>query len=63
MNSMLPVLVWVIARLKEPSSYGGLGLMLAGMHLCTNCDGLSAALIPLFMAVAGLAAFLLPESK
>lgn len=56
-------LTYVVARLKEPSSYGGLGLMLGGLHLCSNCDALSAALVPVFISVAGLVSFFLPENK
>jgi len=55
------LLAFVLMRLREPSTYAGLGALLtaAGVHLS---DQVLDALISAAVAVAGLAAVLLPEA-
>jgi len=55
------ILAFVLARLKEPSSYAGAGALLAAAGLHVN-DGVLQATIQALVAVAGLAAMLLPEN-
>ena len=60
MNSTL--VRFVLARLKEPSSYAGLGAVVAaiGLHLsATQLD----SVISILVAAAGAAAVFLPEQK
>ncbi|HZT87395.1 MAG TPA: hypothetical protein VFA12_05450 [Stellaceae bacterium] len=56
------LLGFLLARLKEPSSYAGLGMILAAFGV-TPSDGTMQAIVQLCVAVAGLAAVLAPESK
>jgi len=57
-----PVLQFLLARAKEPSSYAGLATLLtaAGIHYSTD---LFNAAVAVAVAVAGLVAILLPEKK
>jgi ATP-dependent Zn protease len=51
---------FLVARLKEPSTYAGLGALLAAAGVHLHPDVLSAA-TSAAMALAGLAAVLIPE--
>lgn len=58
----MQLLAFLIARLKEPSSYGGIALVLAtlGIHFsAAQLDGIVNALV----GIAGAAAFFLPETQ
>jgi hypothetical protein len=54
------LLAFLVARLKEPSSYAGLGAMLAALGIHAD-DAVVAAAVQLLVAAGGLAAVLLPE--
>ena len=54
------LLAFLLARLKEPSSYAGLGAVLATLGIHVDDASLQAA-IQLLIAAGGLAAVLLPE--
>lgn len=51
---------WAIARLKEPSTYAGLGVLLAAAHISLSAD-MQSAIIGVCVALAGLASVLLKE--
>ncbi len=53
-------LAFLVARLKEPSSYAGLGAVLgaAGVHAD---DSVLQAVIQVLISLAGLVAVLMPE--
>jgi hypothetical protein len=55
-------LAYLLARLREPSTYAGLGALLAavGLHLSAAELG---AVVNVAVAIAGLAAVLVPEQK
>jgi len=59
---MNPLVAFLVARLREPSTYAGLAALLAAGGLHPRPDVLSAA-INAAVALAGLAAVLLPEKK
>lgn len=51
-------LQFILARLKEPSTYAGLGILLSGLHLSQlQLDSVSQTLV----ALAGLASVFAPE--
>ncbi len=54
------LLMWLLARFKEPSSWGGLSMMLAlaGINLPEGSEG---AIAQILAGVAALAAVLLPD--
>jgi hypothetical protein len=54
------ILAFLLARLREPSSYAGAGALLAaaGIHLD---DAVLKAVIQVLISIAGLAAVLMPE--
>ncbi|MGH7044921.1 MAG: hypothetical protein ACREE2_00855 [Stellaceae bacterium] len=54
------ILAFVLARLKEPSSYAGAGALLAAAGVHVN-NGVLQAAIQALVAFAGLVAMLLPE--
>jgi len=54
------LLAFLVARLKEPSSYAGIGAVLAALGIHTD-DAVVQAAIQLLVAAAGLAGLLLPE--
>jgi hypothetical protein len=54
------LVAFLLARLKEPSTYAGLGAILAAAGLHPRPDLLAAA-TNAAMALAGLAAVLIPE--
>lgn len=58
----MTLLTFLIARLKEPSSYAGLGTLLvaAGVHIN---DSALQSLIQVLVSVAGLVAVLVPEKR
>jgi hypothetical protein len=55
------LLAYVVARLKEPSTYAGLGALLAAAGLHPS-EAMLGAAVNAAMALAGLAAVLLPEA-
>ena len=57
----MQLLNFVIARLKEPSSYLGLAALLAAVHLCTDCTTLAASITSIGIGAAGIAAIFFPE--
>jgi hypothetical protein len=56
----VPLLEFVVARLREPSTYAGLGALLATAGIHVN-DLVVQALIQVLVSVAGLVAVLMPE--
>lgn len=58
--SEMNIIMFLLARLKEPSTYAGLGALLAaaGYHIP---DATLNAAISVVVAVAGLAAIVIPE--
>jgi hypothetical protein len=55
------ILAYLLARLKEPSTYAGVGVLAAaGIHV--NAPILQAA-IQALVSIAGLLAMLIPERK
>lgn len=58
----MALLIFLIARLKEPSSYAGLGALLvaAGVHID---DSALQSVIQVLVSVAGLIAVLVPEKR
>ena len=55
-------LAFLVARLKEPSSYAGLGALLAAGGVHIDAPVLQAT-IQVLVSVAGLAAILTPEKS
>ena len=53
---------WVGQRMREPSSYAGLGLILAALHVA-DASSLASSLTSIGLGVGGLVAILLPEGK
>lgn len=53
---------WLGARLREPSTYAGLGILLAAFHLANSSDWVSA-IASIGAGVGGIIAILLPETK
>ena len=53
---------FMVARLKEPSTYSGLGLLATAIGIVLSPDQLQAVIV-LCMGAAGLAAAFLPEKK
>jgi hypothetical protein len=60
MNSTL--VAYLLARLREPSTYAGLGALLAAFGLHPSAAALGA-IVNAAVALAGLAAVLIPEQK
>ena len=56
------LVVWLIARLKEPSTYGGLMGLLATYNV-PHADQLGPQIVVICMALASIAAIFLPEGK
>ena len=56
----MPLLKFVVARLREPSTYAGLGALLAAAGIHVN-DMVVQAFIQVLVSVAGLVAVLMPE--
>ena len=63
MNSFMPLVTWVLARLKEPSTYAGLAGLLVAAHLCGDCSTWADAVKYVGIGLASAAAVLLPEGK
>ncbi len=53
---------WLGARLREPSTYAGLGILFAAFHLANAGDWVSA-ITAIGTGVGGIVAILLPEAK
>ena len=56
----MDILAFLLARLKEPSSYAGAGALIAAAGIHVN-DAVVQAAIQALVALAGLAAVLMPE--
>jgi hypothetical protein len=56
----VPLLEFIVARLREPSTYAGLGALLAAAGIHVN-DLVVQALIQVLISVAGLVAMMMPE--
>ncbi len=56
------MLTFLLSRLREPSTYAGLGAMLAAVGLHPT-QALLGSAVNVAVALAGLAAVLLPEAK
>jgi hypothetical protein len=56
------ILVYLLARLKEPSTYAGVGGLLAAAGIHVNAPILQAA-IQALVSIAGLLAMLVPEKS
>lgn len=54
------MITFVLARLREPSSYAGLGALLAAAGIHAD-DAVVQATIQVLVAAAGLIAVLMPE--
>lgn len=55
-------LAFIVARLKEPSTYTGLSVLLADLHINLT-SAQSSAIISALVALGGVAAVFLPEGK
>lgn len=53
---------WLGTRLREPSTYAGLGVLLAAFHLA-NADDWVSAITAIGTGIGGIIAILLPEAK
>lgn len=62
MNNFMIALVYVIARLKEPSTYAGLAGLLVANHI-GNANELATAITSILVGAASLAAIFLQEKK
>jgi hypothetical protein len=51
---------WIGARLREPSTYAGLAMLLAALHV-GGAESWAHALASIGMGVGGIVAILLPE--
>lgn len=60
--NFVAAIVYVIARLKEPSSYAGLGGFLVAAHVA-NPGAMSAQVTTVGVAIATILAVLMPEKK
>ncbi len=56
------MIAFVLARLREPSSYAGLGALLAAAGIHAD-DAVVQATIQVLVAAAGLIAVLMPEKS
>jgi len=54
---------WVGARMREPSTYAGLAVLLGGVLHLANADAWAAAVASIGIGVGGIIAILLPEKK
>lgn len=54
------MLSWAVKRLREPSTYAGLGILLAGFHI-PNSDSLAHAIAMTAMGAAGILAMFMAE--
>lgn len=55
-------LTWVVARLKEPSTYAGISGLLTTYHLPHAAD-LAPLIINILISAASIAAIFLPEKR
>jgi hypothetical protein len=61
MKNIDALLGWLGARLKEPSSYAGLGIILMAMHLSIPPD-IVKSITYIGMGVGGILAVVFPEN-
>ena len=57
----MSVLLFLLARGKEASTYAGLGSLLVAAHLCTDCTSMSQYLTWIAMGACGVAAMFIPD--
>ena len=53
---------WLGARMREPSTYAGIGLLLAAFHVA-DATSWAAAITSIGLGLGGLIAIILPENK
>lgn len=54
---------WIVARLKEPSTYAGIASFVAGLSFIPHAADWSAAIVPIGGAIAAVAAIIMPDKK
>lgn len=54
---------FIIARLREPSTYAGLSALLAGMSFLPNAAEWADVVLKVGAGIAGIFAILMPERK
>jgi len=54
---------WIGARMREPSSYAGLAVLLGAVLHVSGAGDLAASLTSIGIGIGGLIAFFLPEKK
>jgi uncharacterized membrane protein len=60
MEVAMNAVAFLLARLKEPSTFAGLGALLAAAGIHAN-DAVVQAIVQALVSLAGLAAVLMPE--
>ena len=64
MNEKVDKIVeWCGDRLREPSTYAGLGVLIGAVFHVANSDGWAAAIMSIGIGIGGVIAILLPEGK
>jgi len=58
MNNVLP---WVLARLKEGSTWGGIGKLIAGLAFLPHASEIGALVPTLGVLVTGVIQILIPD--
>jgi len=59
----MSVVLFLLARGKEPSTYAGLSSILVAAHFCTDCTSMAQYVAWICMGACGVAAMFIPESK
>ncbi len=62
-NELTRDVSWIGARMREPSSYAGLAVILGAVLHVSGAGDLAAALTSIGIGIGGLIAFFLPEKK
>ncbi len=52
---------WVIARLKEPSTYAGLAAFVSGLQFIPHATDIAQLIVPAGTVVAGILAIVMKE--
>ena len=60
MNAVMP---WVIARLKEGSTWGGIGKLIAGLAFLPHASEIGALIPTVGVLVTGIIQIFIPEQK
>jgi hypothetical protein len=61
MSSFMKLGQWVLARMEEPSTWAGTGVLAVTAHACFGAAGDAA--IAVFAAIGGFFAVVIPEKK